>query len=111
PTVAALSAYIEQSRGQTQSFPSPPPLLAGSRPDPIPLSFAQQRLWFLHQLDPLSSAYNCGSALHLTGPLDFFALSRALTEIVRRHETLRSHFTLMNGNPAQVVRLAAPVVP
>src|SRR5215216_5490248 len=55
---------------------------------PAPLSFAQQRLWFLHQLDPESSLYNCASAVRLDGELNVPALEGAVGEIVARHETL-----------------------
>jgi len=73
-----------------------------------PLSFQQEQLWFLDQLDPGSPAYNQPSAIRLTGALDRGALSRALTEIVRRHEALRTCFRGEAGRPVQVV---APPVP
>ncbi|HLL47967.1 MAG TPA: amino acid adenylation domain-containing protein, partial [Longimicrobiaceae bacterium] len=69
----------------------------------FPLSFAQQRLWFLYQLDPASPLYNMPAAFRLHGPLDAGALERALAEIVRRHETLRTTFTSEAGEPVQVV--------
>ena len=77
---------------------------------PCPLSFAQQRLWFLHQIAPLSPAYNVASALRLRGPLDRRALARALDEILRRHESLRTRFEVREGAPVQVIdppRIAA----
>src|SRR5215210_6229564 len=58
----------------------------------FPCSFSQQRLWFLHQMEPASPAYNVPAALRLDGPLDVAALARALTEVARRHEVLRSTF-------------------
>ncbi|MEM7582115.1 MAG: amino acid adenylation domain-containing protein [Acidobacteriota bacterium] len=67
------------------------------------LSFAQQRLWFLWQLDPGSQAYNIPSALKLRGPLDVVALERALSEIVRRHEVLRTRFDQIDGRDVQVI--------
>src|ERR1044072_3661530 len=69
----------------------------------FPLSFAQQRLWFLHLLDPQSSAYNMPSALRLSGQLDIPALERTLNEIVRRHEVLRTTFDALDGEPVQLI--------
>ncbi|AFZ33305.1 non-ribosomal peptide synthetase (plasmid) [Gloeocapsa sp. PCC 7428] len=75
--------------------------------DELPLSFAQQRLWFIQQFEPLSSAYNVASALRLKGELKIAALEQALREIVARHETLRTSFvTNAVKQPIQVV--AAP---
>src|SRR3954469_13040828 len=70
---------------------------------PAPLSFAQERLWFLDRLEPGSAAYNIPAALRLTGALDERALERALGEIVRRHEALRTVFTEVDGAPVQVI--------
>ena len=87
---------------------------ARERPDPLPLSFAQQRLWFLWQWDPQSSLYNIPAALHLRGPLDELALKRTLNEIVRRHEVLRTTFEERGGQPAQIIapecEVSLPVV-
>src|SRR5215207_816838 len=70
----------------------------------FPLSFAQRRLWFLHRLDPASAAYNVSNAARLEGRLDVRSLERTLTEIVRRHEVLRTTFELeAGGEPVQVV--------
>ncbi len=69
----------------------------------FPASFAQRRLWFLHQLDPQSPAYNIPAPLRIAAPLDLAVLRRALGEIVRRHEALRTTFTVIDGEPAQVV--------
>ena len=68
-----------------------------------PLSFAQQRLWFLEQLEPGSPVYNVIEALHLDGPLDVPALERSFSEIVRRHEALRTNFVCVDGQPAQII--------
>src|SRR5690349_18312220 len=68
-----------------------------------PLSFAQQRLWFLHQLDPQSIAYNMPTALRLTGVLNTHALAGSINEIIRRHESLRTTFTLVADQPVQVI--------
>ncbi|HHJ53745.1 MAG TPA: non-ribosomal peptide synthetase, partial [Caldithrix abyssi] len=69
----------------------------------FPLSYAQQRLWFLYQMEPGSTAYNIPAAVRLKGRLDQTALEKSLNEIVRRHEILRTTFTTINGTPMQVV--------
>jgi amino acid adenylation domain-containing protein len=76
-----------------------------------PLSFEQEGLWFLNQLDPSSPRYNVARALRLRGNLAIGPLQAALDEIVRRHESLRSHFTNVNGIPMQVIgqRAAVPM--
>ncbi|MFD3842383.1 non-ribosomal peptide synthase/polyketide synthase, partial [Streptomyces sp. NPDC058642] len=79
------------------------------RSRPLPLSFAQQRLWFLDRLRPGDARYNSAVALRLTGPLDRTLLSRALDLVVERHEALRTTFEESDGRPAQTVRPAAPV--
>ncbi|ARU63647.1 hypothetical protein CBW65_23480 [Tumebacillus avium] len=72
----------------------------------FPASFAQRRLWFLDQLSPGNAAYHMPFALHVKGALDAEALHRALQEIVRRHETLRTTFRETDGQPVQIVREA-----
>ncbi|WP_448440832.1 amino acid adenylation domain-containing protein [Mycolicibacterium sp. XJ2] len=97
PTVAELAPRIgESSRGL-------PPLVAGERPAVLPLSFAQQRLWFLEQLQGPSAIYNMPVALRLTGQLDAEALGAALADVVRRQETLRTVFTTVDGAPQQLL--------
>ncbi len=68
-----------------------------------PLSFAQQRLWFLDRLEPGNSAYNISLAVNLKGQLDISLLEQSLNEIIRRHETLRTTFTTVNGQPVQII--------
>ncbi len=68
-----------------------------------PLSFAQQRLWFLDRLEPGNPAYNISLAVNLQGELDVILLEQSLNEIVRRHETLRTTFTTVNGQPVQII--------
>ena len=75
---------------------------------PVPLSFAQQRLWFLNQLEPDSPAYNVPAALRLRGRLNVETLERTLTAIVRRHDVLRTTFKVIDGQAAQVVGDAWP---
>ncbi|MFN2514249.1 MAG: phosphopantetheine-binding protein, partial [Pyrinomonadaceae bacterium] len=79
PTVAGLAAKIEIARQSTGSLQSPP-LLAASRDGHLPLSFAQQRLWFLDQLEPNSPFYNMPQVLRISGALDVPALRRALQQ-------------------------------
>jgi len=71
--------------------------------DSPPLAFAQQRLWFLNQLEPESCAYNQPKAVRLSGPLDVTALRQALDQIVARHEVLRTTFAAVEGSPVQVI--------
>jgi amino acid adenylation domain-containing protein/non-ribosomal peptide synthase protein (TIGR01720 family)/FkbM family methyltransferase len=75
--------------------------------DGLPLSFAQQRLWFLDQLDPGNTGYVMDTAVRLSGSLDVSALERTLNEIIRRHEILRTHFESVEGQPVQVITHAA----
>lgn len=77
--------------------------------DGRPLSYAQRRLWFLDQLQPGSAVYNVPLGYDVTGPLDVAALERALTEVVRRHEILRTVYRAVGGTPHQVVLPPEPV--
>ena len=104
PTVAALAARIDAARGEA-STPQPP-LRPVRRDAALPLSYAQQRLWFLHQMEPESPFYNIPAAVRLTGALDAGALRRALREIVHRHEALRTTFLATPDGSAQVVHPA-----
>ncbi|WP_328489127.1 non-ribosomal peptide synthase/polyketide synthase [Streptomyces zaomyceticus] len=103
PTVAALAARLDESaRGRVRVK------AVARRPERLPLSLAQQRLWFLHQFEGPSSTYNIPVALRLSGPLDEEALGRALTEVVIRHESLRTVFAEdADGSAHQVVLDAA----
>ena len=74
-----------------------------SKDVPVVLSFAQQRLWFLDQLEPDSSVYNIPDAFRVSGPLDIGALEQSLNEIIRRHEALRTTFSVVDDQPVQVV--------
>ncbi|MFZ6028539.1 MAG: amino acid adenylation domain-containing protein [Chloroflexota bacterium] len=102
PTIAGLAAQIESARQSVQAFPTSP--IAGTaRQESLPLSFAQQRLWFLNQLVPDNPFYNIAGGLHIRGPLQVALLERSLSEIIRRHEALRTTFLEVNGQPAQVI--------
>src|SRR5215213_4124133 len=70
---------------------------------PAPLSFAQQRLWFLDQLVPGAAAYNMPSPVRIRGSLDITTLERSLDEIVRRHDTLRTTFATADDQPVQII--------
>jgi hypothetical protein len=92
-------------QGQTASRsagPQPMPA-AVAESGRIPLSFAQQRLWFLAQLEPASAAYNVGRAMLLSGPLRVEVLARSLGEVVRRHAILRTTFAAVDGEPFQAI--------
>ncbi|QRK06023.1 amino acid adenylation domain-containing protein [Archangium violaceum] len=104
PTLGAWAARIAAAREVGSS--AQPVLQAKGAGDSQPLSFAQQRLWFLEQLQPGSSAYNIPYALRLEGRLERKALERALEEVVRRHEVLRVSFESRAGEP--VLRLNEP---
>ncbi|HEU0016458.1 MAG TPA: amino acid adenylation domain-containing protein [Longimicrobium sp.] len=110
PTLAALAARIDAAREQAVLVPHPP-LRPARRNAPVPLSFAQQRLWFLHQLEPESPFYNIPFAVRMSGALDVAALRRALAEMVRRHEALRTVFRADAEGAVQVVEPAPDEVP
>ncbi|MBW3655509.1 MAG: amino acid adenylation domain-containing protein, partial [Gemmatimonadetes bacterium] len=101
PTVAELAGAVEALRREGR--PQLPPVVPVERTGPLPLSFAQERLWFLDRLQPGSANYNLPMALRLTGVLDTAALQRALGEVVRRHEALRTTFTEADGAAVQAV--------
>ena len=108
PTVAGLARRVEAARAASQGV-EVPPLVPAERPSAgLPLSFAQQRLWFLDRLEPGSAAYNVPTAAWLDGPLRVAALEQALAEVVRRHEVLRTVFAEVGGEPVQRVEPAAP---
>lgn len=105
---AEILAFLQET-ATPRPTNQPPPLARISREGDLPLSFAQQRLWVLDQLDPESPAYNLPLALRLTGRLDETALVRSLNEIFRRHEGLRTTFAEVNGQPRQIIAPAAPL--
>jgi amino acid adenylation domain-containing protein len=105
PTLAGLARRIEAER----HGPAAGPIVPVSRARPLPLSFAQRRLWFLDRLEPGQAAYNMPLEVRLSGRLDVPALACALEGVVRRHEILRAAFVLEGEEPAQIFALAAPL--
>lgn len=85
------------------------PIVAAPRDGAVPLSYAQQRLWFLQQLEPDSAAYNMPAALRLRGKLDLAALQRSFACLLQRHEVLRSSFHQTEGAAEQIVHAALPL--
>ena len=102
PTVAGLAERIDAARrddARRESIPIKPKPRIG----PQPLSFSQEALWFLDQLAPGQPTFNVTAAVRITGPLDQGALERSLSELVRRHESLRTTFVAIDGTPHQVI--------
>ncbi|MEU7899391.1 amino acid adenylation domain-containing protein [Nonomuraea sp. NPDC049152] len=97
PTVAALAALLDAPSGDEGPLPRPP----GA---PVPLSRNQERLWFLHRLDPGDAAYNMWIVRRLRGPLDVAALGRAVDALAARHESLRTRFPEEDGVPYALVQ-------
>jgi acyl carrier protein len=102
PTVNALATQVERMQREASTF-APPPIKPVPRTQDLPLSFAQQRLWLVDQLEPNNPVYNIPRALRMKGALNRDALTRALNEIVRRHESQRTTFSVANGKPVQVI--------
>ncbi|KYC42726.1 non-ribosomal peptide synthetase [Scytonema hofmannii PCC 7110] len=102
-TVAALADAIGQLQSQNLELTSPP-ILPRAKDAQLSLSFAQQRLWFLEQLQPNSALYNIPEALRLVGTLNQTALQQSLQEIIQRHEALRTNFIVVDGQATQIIR-------
>ncbi|MEM9980209.1 MAG: condensation domain-containing protein, partial [Cyanobacteria bacterium P01_D01_bin.2] len=100
-----IIAFLRQVQGQSAAAA----VLPADRTKPLPLSFAQQRLWFLHQMQPNAAVYNLPMAIEVEGFLDVAAFTQSLNGIVRRHEALRTRFVMVDGQPAQVIEAPAPV--
>lgn len=108
PTIAGLAALVDEALAAGES-PSEVDAAAiktippAPRDKPLPLSFAQQRLWFMDQLEPDSPFYNIPEGIRLTGKIDISILERALNEVIRRHEVLRTTFHTVDDQPVQVI--------
>ena len=114
PTVAKLAESIKEIMASGETI-RPPVIASVSRNGEFPLSFAQQRLWFLDQLEPATPAYNIATGMRMIGPLDVHAFEQAITEIIRRHEVLRTTILTIDGQPQPVVAetqsFRLPVIP
>ncbi|PMB03027.1 non-ribosomal peptide synthetase, partial [Fischerella thermalis CCMEE 5273] len=102
PTVAGLAKEIEKATKADLGLEIPP-IQRISRTADLPLSFAQQRLWFLAQLEPDSPFYNIIDTVHLQGQLNLAALEQSFNEILRRHEALRTNFKTVEGQPVAFI--------
>ena len=108
--VSQLAAQVLSQLPVTTALPTPSPL---PKQEYIPLSYAQQRLWFFEQLKPNSFIYNIPAALQISGSLNIAVLEQSLNEILRRHQALRTNFKVLEGEPRQVIAdmsLSLPVV-
>lgn len=109
PTVEGLAQNIAatlnhpQQLWQPQPRSSQPAIQSVNWENNLPLSFAQESLWFLDQLNPQSGFYNIPTALHLQGTLNYQALHQSIQEIIRRHAALRTNFTVLDGETVQVI--------
>jgi amino acid adenylation domain-containing protein/FkbH-like protein len=106
PTLSALAGRVEQTRQQQSAIP---PLARIPRDRVLPLSFAQQRLWFLDQLEPGRALYNIPCALRIRSFLDLTILQKSIEVLVERHETLRTRFVSCEGRPQQQIAEAADI--
>ena len=102
PTVEGFAVAIDRALGQVEGLQHTP-LVPASRNGRVPLSFAQQRLWFLWQMAPDSPMYNISTALRIIGSLNTTALQDSFHELARRHEILRTTFVVSAGQPRQVI--------
>ena len=108
PSVAELAEVIETAKRAVEGIQAPP-IKPAPRGGELPLSFAQRRLWFMDQLEPGSAQYNSPCVMRLNGKLDVTALERAVSEVCRRHEVLRTVYPTINGQPMQVIEPALPL--
>jgi amino acid adenylation domain-containing protein len=109
PTVALLAARIESRRRNGRQATAVEPIERGACDPTCKPSYAQQRLWFLHQLKPDSAFYNLPLAVRLRGALNVAALEASLGEVSRRHEVLRTRFIEIDGEPGYVVKEWSPL--
>ncbi|HUC10576.1 MAG TPA: amino acid adenylation domain-containing protein [Stellaceae bacterium] len=103
PTIAGMAAHLDLRQKNTKSTSRPPPIYRLEHDGPLPLSLAQERLWFLDQLEPGNAFYNIPFAFRCTGHLDIPALERTINEVIRRHASLRTTFSEIDGKPFQKI--------
>jgi amino acid adenylation domain-containing protein len=108
PTIAGMAVVVREVVSGESALsktitPIPREETSGIPLEPPPLSFSQQRLWFLDQLDPGSLTHNIPAAVRITGKLDTLALEKSLNELIRRHESLRTTFADGDGHPVQII--------
>ncbi|MBD2510596.1 non-ribosomal peptide synthase/polyketide synthase [Nostoc muscorum FACHB-395] len=101
-TITELAPFIQQLQQQDLQLAAPPILRRAENAN-LPLSYAQQRLWFLDQFEPNSASYNIPFGLRLVGTLNVAALQQSLIEIIHRHEALRTNFIIVDGQAAQII--------
>ena len=102
PTVAEIASWLEKNASGEQKWPSFS-LQTGEQSANAPLSFPQERVWFLQQLNPASIAYHFQATLTFTGQFDVAVLEQSLNEIIRRHQIMRTTFPAVHGQPVQIV--------
>jgi len=103
PTIATLAERVQALQAQQAGEAPPPPLRAFPRDGELPLSFAQQRLWFMYQMEPDSPFYNMPAVIRLTGVLNPDTARRCLEALIHRHESLRTTFRMDGQTPVQVI--------
>jgi amino acid adenylation domain-containing protein/non-ribosomal peptide synthase protein (TIGR01720 family) len=106
PTIAELQERIETEQRE-KPFKQAPPIQRVSRNQNLPLSWSQEQLWFLAQLEPDTPVYNEPCTIRFGGAININALDKAFNEIIKRHESLRTHFITVDGEPVQVIAPAA----
>ncbi len=107
PTISELAEHVEAAVKAGQGVEAPL-IVATEHDGPVPLTYAQERLWFIDQLAPGSPVYNIGTVIRLTGQLEIDALQRTFDEIIRRHEVLRTTFAASQGQPQQIISPPKP---
>ncbi len=103
PTIAESAMEVERLRGRGNVVSAASPIVRVPRDRPLPLSYSQQRMWFMQQLAPNGTAYNMPTALSVRGPLNRAALAHALKGLVQRHESFRTTFAATTDGPMQII--------
>ena len=102
PTIRNIAHHLDKALGDEARLQLPE-ITVADRSQPLPLSFVQQQLWLLDQLDPGTAAYNMPVALRISGDLNVSAFEQAFRSLIQRHEVLRSNFKALEGNPTVVI--------